>query len=265
MACAQANQKDGKDKMIKQLGIAVLCGLILSGGAMAIDKKVDDSRPVIIELPASRVDVEKVTDTASSVPVKQGLVYKTMPLIDYDNEMLGGQARQIKVKFLVSAEGRVESGQIIESTGLHTMDGLIVRQLQRIRFYPYLENGIAIPVYTIQDFTFELSEMPETEGLVTPQTTEQYSAWYAAEKTFKSRIYQNWQVPANSRGMYAYVTVVLASDGKVQAIDFNQGTGRKAFNKSIQQAIQRSAPFDLPEGSIAPKVSRRLWLSFYEQ
>jgi hypothetical protein len=87
----------------------------------------------------------------------------------------------------------------------------------------------------------------------------------AAEKAFNSRIYQNWHAPANSLGMHANVTVVLASDGKVQAVDFNLETGSQAFYESIQQAIQRSAPFELPEGSAALKIGRELSLSFHGQ
>lgn len=251
--------------MIKKLGVAVGCGLMLSGGAMAAAIKGDDSKPVIADLSAAQPVVESIVDTASSVPVKQALAYKTMPWIDFDNEMLAGQARQIKVKLLVSAAGRVEAVQVMESTGLPRLDQLIVRKFMRVQFYPYLENGVAIPVYVIQEFAFQLSDRPETEALVTPQTTEQYSAWYAAEKTFNSRIYQNWQAPANSRGMHANVTVVLASDGKVQAVDFNLETGSQAFHESIQQAIQRSAPFELPEGSVALKIGRELSLSFHGQ
>ena len=138
--------------------MVVLCGLMLSGMARAADIKVDDSRPVKISSPASRVVAEKVIEDASSVPVKQGLVYKVRPRIAYDNEMLAGQPRQAKIKLLVGIDGKVEAVQILEPTGQRLLDYTIALKFKRAQFYPYLEHGVAIPVYMIEDLVFELAE-----------------------------------------------------------------------------------------------------------
>lgn len=154
--------------MIKKLGLAALTGLMLTDGAWAADIKRESSRPVIAQPTAVKPVAANTVDAASGTPVKQTLAYKTMPWIDFDNEMLDGQARQIKIKLRVSAAGRVEAVQVMESTGLPRLDQLIVHNFMRVRFYPYVENGVAIPVWVAQRFEFQPSNRPSTEGLVTP-------------------------------------------------------------------------------------------------
>jgi TonB family protein len=255
----QANQKYGKEKMIKQLGMTVLSGLMLTGGAWAEDMPKEPPSTLASGLQAGEVIAIQL-DTQN-----KGLIYRKIPEVNFNDEMLEWQNRHARVRLLISKTGRVKQVKIVDSTGLKFLDREVITAFKRALFRPYLENGVAIPVYAFQEIQLELKGMPRVDLIAPDETWTQFHAWQRLSKVFASRIYGNWQIPMNSLGLHAQAYVTISADGQVQAVTFDQTNGDKAFHESIQQAIERSAPFNLPEDGSVMKRPQEFLLSFHGQ
>lgn len=140
--------------MFKKLGVAALGGLMLMGGAWAVDT-VNSIEPQQAHQPASQG--KEVLKIRLHEP-GEGLLYLYRPNIEFDNRMLRGEQRQAKIRLLVRADGRVDSVQILSSTDVEELDRLIIRRLRTARFNPYMENGVALPTVVIQTLNFALFE-----------------------------------------------------------------------------------------------------------
>lgn len=80
------------------------------------------------------------------------------------------------------------------------------------------------------------------------------------KRDFERRIVRNWDVPEGSTGKTAKVLTVLNDDGTINSITFDSND--QVFNKSIQQAIQNSAPFPLPTDYTLKQMSKKFTSTF---
>lgn len=113
--------------------------------------------------PAPKVDIPTPApakaDPAPATPKQvEGVAYKNPPQIDQpSDDELGGQARKVVVKVLINEFGRVDSIEIIRSSGIASLDSSVKRAVKRATFNPYRENGVAMPVYTLIPIEFQTS------------------------------------------------------------------------------------------------------------
>ena len=88
----------------------------------------------------------------------EGVSYIRPPRLEISDIDLKGQARTVKLRISISANGKVDDVQVVSSSGLSTLDQKVARALKRATFTPHRVNGIAVPVYTIQPFELNLSK-----------------------------------------------------------------------------------------------------------
>lgn len=79
------------------------------------------------------------------------------PRIEVSDDELKGQARTVKLRVNITEMGKVGSVDVLESSGIPALDRKIASAFKRAIFSPYRQNGVAVPVYMIQPYTFNLS------------------------------------------------------------------------------------------------------------
>ena len=82
-----------------------------------------------------------------------------------------------------------------------------------------------------------------------------------AKAKIKHLIFSHWEVPADSSEQKANARITLTSSGSIQSIVIGDAPN-SAFKNSIEKAIRRSAPFELPENLDAQRESRFIYMSF---
>lgn len=126
--------------------------------------------PPQAETPAKEVPPTPKVEAAPPAPVAppqpaapaqpkqvQGVAYKNPPQVPAPTDSeLGGQARRVVVKVLINESGRVDSVEIMQSSGVTSLDNSVKRAVKRATFYPYRENGVAMPVYAPVTIEFSL-------------------------------------------------------------------------------------------------------------
>lgn len=81
--------------------------------------------------------------------------YKSKPNAEYpeiSKEM--GEYGVVTIRVVIGADGRVQSVQVGRSSGFRRLDDAALRAVRRASFYPYLENGVAVPAMVNIPFNF---------------------------------------------------------------------------------------------------------------
>lgn len=81
------------------------------------------------------------------------------------------------------------------------------------------------------------------------------------KKQYQKKIYKLWEIPKSSTGMSASVKVFLTDTGEIEQIIFLDKEEQK-FKTSIEKAIWRASPFDLPSNPEARKQARKFNMKF---
>ncbi|MBJ9938080.1 TonB C-terminal domain-containing protein [Acinetobacter pittii] len=81
------------------------------------------------------------------------------------------------------------------------------------------------------------------------------------KKQYQKKIYKLWEIPKSSTGMSASVKVFLTDTGEIEQIIFLDKEEQK-FKTSIEKAIWRANPFDLPSNPEARKQARKFNIKF---
>ncbi|WP_180034378.1 MULTISPECIES: TonB C-terminal domain-containing protein [unclassified Acinetobacter] len=84
------------------------------------------------------------------------------------------------------------------------------------------------------------------------------------KKIIQQTILSNWQAPAESTGQKSHTRITLTPSGSIQSIVIRD-TLNQEFKDSIEKAIRRSAPFDLPDNPDALRESRLIYMSFHSK
>lgn len=81
------------------------------------------------------------------------------------------------------------------------------------------------------------------------------------KKQYQKKIYKLWEIPTSSSGMSASVKIFLSDRGEIEQIIFLDKEEQK-FKTSIEKAIWRASPFDLPSNPEARKQARKFNIKF---
>ncbi|MCU4563283.1 TonB C-terminal domain-containing protein [Acinetobacter sp. WU_MDCI_Abxc222] len=118
--------------------------------------------------------------------------------------------------------------------------------------------------FTIIASLFLLVGCTTSHKQITPvQVTENKIASEAEKykKQYQKKIYKLWEIPTSSSGMSASVKIFLSDRGEIEQIIFLDKEEQK-FKTSIEKAIWRASPFDLPSNPEARKQARKFNMKF---
>lgn len=130
------------------------------------------SRPAAQAKP-SPVQNAKVADQLAVPATSQGAMLKSAPNATPKNVPTVGcqvpapdyprkakrllEEGEVLIRLVINADGSLKRGEVARSSGYDDLDQAAMAAVSRIRCNPYVENGQAIPVMTIQPITFKLS------------------------------------------------------------------------------------------------------------
>lgn len=118
--------------------------------------------------------------------------------------------------------------------------------------------------FTIVASLFLLVGCTTSHKQITPvQVTDNKIASEAEKykKQYQKKIYKLWEIPKSSTGMSASVKIFLSDRGEIEQIIFLDKEEQK-FKTSIEKAIWRASPFDLPSNPEARKQARKFNIKF---
>ncbi|NDL65652.1 TonB family protein [Enterobacteriales bacterium SAP-6] len=132
----------------------------------------EPSRPVTQEKP-SPVQNAKVADRVAIPAATQGEMLKSVPNATPKNVSTVGcqvpapdyprkakrlqEEGEVLIRLIINANGTLSRGEVARSSGYEDLDQAAMAAVSRIRCNPYVENGQAISVMTVQPITFKLS------------------------------------------------------------------------------------------------------------
>lgn len=102
-----------------------------------------------------------------------------------------------------------------------------------------------------------------TKSLSSPRSNDDKTILEAEKykQQYQKKIFRTWDVPSFSSGMSASVKVFLTDTGQIEQIIFLDKEDPK-FKSSIEKAIWRSSPFNLPTNPEVRKQARKFNIKF---
>ncbi|KHO16277.1 energy transducer TonB [Acinetobacter baumannii] len=102
-----------------------------------------------------------------------------------------------------------------------------------------------------------------TKSLSSPKSNDDKTILEAEKykQQYQKKIFRTWDVPPSSSGMSASVKVFLTDTGQIEQIIFLDKEDPK-FKSSIEKAIWRSSPFNLPSNPEVRKQARKFNIKF---
>ncbi|MCH2000937.1 MULTISPECIES: cell envelope integrity protein TolA [Acinetobacter] len=102
-----------------------------------------------------------------------------------------------------------------------------------------------------------------TKSLSSPKSNDDKTILEAEKykQQYQKKIFRTWDVPSSSSGMSASVKVFLTDTGQIEQIIFLDKEDPK-FKSSIEKAIWRSSPFNLPTNPEVRKQARKFNIKF---
>ncbi|PJF05694.1 cell envelope integrity protein TolA [Acinetobacter seifertii] len=102
-----------------------------------------------------------------------------------------------------------------------------------------------------------------TKSLSSPKSNDDKMILEAEKykQQYQKKIFRTWDVPSSSSGMSASVKVFLTDTGQIEQIIFLDKEDPK-FKSSIEKAIWRSSPFNLPTNPEVRKQARKFNIKF---
>lgn len=102
-----------------------------------------------------------------------------------------------------------------------------------------------------------------TKSLSSPKSNDDKTILEAEKykQQYQKKIFRTWDVPLSSSGMSASVKVFLTDTGQIEQIIFLDKEDPK-FKSSIEKAIWRSSPFNLPTNPEVRKQARKFNIKF---
>jgi len=136
-------------------------------------KKLPEKTRPIEPVKPSPVQNAKVADRTAIPATSQGQMLKSapnaapknvatvgcqVPAPDYPRRAKRLQEQgEVLIRLIINADGTVKHSEIARSSGFDDLDQAAMEAVSRVRCNPYMENGQAISIMTIQPITFKLS------------------------------------------------------------------------------------------------------------
>ncbi|MFW1953887.1 cell envelope integrity protein TolA [Acinetobacter beijerinckii] len=103
----------------------------------------------------------------------------------------------------------------------------------------------------------EIKEKTESEKYYLSQLQEAKKV----KAAFSKSIVDAWNVPKNTAGKTALVKVILDDKGQIEKILMDQDID-PIFRSSIEKAVKKASPFDLPKDSTVREKAKHLTIKF---
>ena len=104
----------------------------------------------------SKPDTSAQQSTPAAPVLVEGVSYIKPPRLNITERDLKGEARTVKLRITIGANGKVEAVQVVSSSGITSLDQKVASALKKATFTPHRINGVAVPVYTVQPFELNL-------------------------------------------------------------------------------------------------------------
>lgn len=136
-------------------------------------KKIIEKTHPVESVKPSPVQNAKVADRTAIPATSQGQMLKSVPNAAPKNVATVGcqvpapdyprrakrlqEQGEVLVRLIINPDGTVKHSEIARSSGFDDLDQAAMEAVSRIRCHPYVENGQAISIMTIQPITFKLA------------------------------------------------------------------------------------------------------------
>ena len=121
-------------------------------------KPETDSKADTQSKPESKSDTSSQQSTPAAPVLVEGVSYIKPPRLNITERDLKGEARTVKLRINIGANGKVDAVQVVSSSGITALDQKVANALKRATFTPHRINGVAVPVYTVQPFELNLPQ-----------------------------------------------------------------------------------------------------------
>lgn len=228
--------------MKKILCLSVLVSFPLSAAYSASPKKVH-------QLPTQTVEVFPTHLTTR-------IQWSKFPQPKYSNEDLNQKNRAAIIRVYADEKGNVQEATVEESTGLKSLDQLIIRAVENAEVKPHIEDGKPAPLIGYQAFNLKLTE--KNQKLCDYQFDSKN--WMAQKQDKKSpfKYVQQPQLELNSTQLNEHDRKIKFSfkadkHGNVKKVKIKQGSGIYALDQKVTQAVSDSQ-------IVMKRTARTLWL-----
>ena len=228
--------------MKKILCLSVLVSLPLSAAYSASPKKMH-------QLPTQIVEV-------SPTHLTTRIQWAKLPQPKYSNEDLNQKNRAAIIRVFADQDGNVQEATIQESTGIKSLDQILIRAVEKAEVKPHIEDGQPAPLIGYQAFNLKLTTKNQNN------CDYQFDSknWIAQQNDKKTpfQYVQQPQLELNSTQLNGHDRKVKFSfktdkHGQVKKVKIKQGSGLYALDQNVAQAVSGS--------QIAVKrTARTLWL-----
>lgn len=202
------------------------------------------------------VMAESINKNIDNKQRHQGGGWLRKPNIRFSNEDLHGKNRNLVIRMHVNTQGSIEKTEITKSSGISALDRKVQLALQRSKFKPYKENGIAKPFIAEQPFRFQLDEERQSEPYQPEQAqcTIEFNSdqWQAQQKNgnlaFRYITKPNLDfIPSQLMNQNRSVNVVfkLSKKNQISDLEITKSSGLTSVDAEVFRAIQ-STRLDAP-------------------
>lgn len=214
--------------MKKILCLSILMSFPLSAAYSAPTKKVH-------QLPAQTIDV-------SPAHLTTRLQWSEFPQPNYSKNDLKGKNRAAIIRVFADADGEVQDATIEESTGLKSLDQILIRAVEKAEVKPYKQDGKAVSQIGYQAFNLKLTNAEKACDYRFDS-----KVWLAQQDGKKTAFkYQTQpELTLNSEQLNGYnrqVKFNFKADkiGNIKKVKIKQGSGIYALDQNIVQTVMDS-------------------------
>lgn len=171
------------------------------------------------------------------------------PRPQYQHEDLKDQNRSAIIRVYADETGNVTKANIQESTGLTSLDQLLIQAVRAAHVKPYIENDTAIPVIGYQTFSLNLNSKNESEicqyhfdskNWQAQQVNKNVPFSYQAQPLLEL---DSEQLHGHSRAVK--FSFKVNKHGDVKKVKIKKGSGLYAVDQQLIQAVL-GAKVDVP-------------------
>lgn len=175
--------------------------------------------------------------------------WTSFPRPHYKNEDLKNQNRSAIIRVYADETGQITKANVQESTGLTSLDQLLIQAVRAAHVKPYIENNTAVPVIGYQTFSLNLNSNHENELCQFSFDSKNWQAQQVDKKVpFSYRAQPNLEL--NAEQLHGHSRAIKFSfkvnkHGDVKKVKIKKGSGFYAVDQQLVQAVL-GAKVDVP-------------------
>jgi len=200
--------------------------------------------PPSISYAAAPATMKLTPQTSSALPahLTTRIQWVRFPQPVYKDEDLKGQDRHAIIRIYADETGKVNKAAIQESTGIKTLDDILLTAVQQAQVKAYIENDTALPVIGYQAFSLKLDDNADQDCLYNFNSEN----WLAQQQHKKVPFqYLNQpQLEINRDQLNGYDRSIKFSfksnkHGNIKKVKIQQGSGTYALDQAVIQAVSQ--------------------------